>query len=87
MKKFLSVKYIPYFFYMLSVLGIVFGILYPDKILTLWVVIFPYIIGSYLQVNGNKAQPPKYKIVKILIFVIIGLLLMSAIAIMTLFLI
>lgn len=87
MKKFLSVKYIPYFFYILSILGIILSVLFPDKIYAMWTIMIPYIIGAYMQVNANKNQPIKMRIIKFLISIFIGLIIISMIGIIILFII
>ena len=80
------IKYIPYFFYTLSVLGTVLGILYPDEIPMLWVVMVPYVIGIFLQTSADKNSGKTKKTLKILAAIIGMLILVCAVVAMSLFL-
>lgn len=86
MKKFLSIKYIPYFFYILSILGMFLGVFFPNRIPIYWVVMVPFIMGMYIQSSVNKKQPVKNKLFKIILPIAIVFIITSAIVAMSLLL-
>lgn len=80
------IKYIPYIFYALSGLGIVLGVLYPEEIPMMWVVMAPYVIGLFLQSSTNQRTGGVRKVLKIVSAVVVTLILVCVVVILSLFL-